>query len=72
MHLSTTPSTPPNEDESSKDPMAHMSESEKDEIRRDVREQSQRAYSIGYSIIGGGMAAVLMLVLYSQSRRKSS
>ncbi|KAJ3111072.1 hypothetical protein HDU96_006011 [Phlyctochytrium bullatum] len=51
-----------------KDPMAHLSEAEKEQIRRDVREQSARAYSIGYGIIGGGAAAALLLVLFSTTR----
>ncbi|KAJ3213516.1 hypothetical protein HDU67_002802 [Dinochytrium kinnereticum] len=41
-----------------KDPMAHMTEAEKEEVRRDVREGSQRAFSVGYGIVGGAMAAV--------------
>ncbi|KAI8818339.1 uncharacterized protein EV422DRAFT_180809 [Fimicolochytrium jonesii] len=41
-----------------KDPMANMSEEEKDEIRRDVRRESARAFSVGYAILGGGVLAV--------------
>jgi hypothetical protein len=39
--------------------MAHMTEEEKNEIRRDIRKEGQRAFQIAYGIIGGGMMAVV-------------
>ncbi|KAJ3099001.1 hypothetical protein HDU97_003528 [Phlyctochytrium planicorne] len=53
-----------------KDPMAHMSEEEKNKIRKDVMEQGRRAYSIGYGIIGGGAAATLLIILYANQKKR--
>ncbi|KAJ3164900.1 hypothetical protein HDU88_004880 [Geranomyces variabilis] len=53
-----------------RDPMKNMSEAEKDEIRRTIRTESQRAFSVGYGIIGGGMLAVGIAVFFSMNNKK--
>ncbi|KAJ3151206.1 hypothetical protein HDU86_006197 [Geranomyces michiganensis] len=53
-----------------RDPMKNMSEAEKDEIRRTIRTESQRAFSVGYGIIGGGMLAVGIAVFFSLNNKK--
>ncbi|KAJ3072663.1 hypothetical protein HDU98_003186 [Podochytrium sp. JEL0797] len=45
-----------------KDPMAGFTEQEVKDIKRDIDEQGKRAYSIGYGIMGGGMAVVFAVV----------
>ncbi|KAH6562388.1 hypothetical protein BASA83_006866 [Batrachochytrium salamandrivorans] len=47
-----------------KDPMAEMTEDQKNQIRKEIREQGYRVYSIGYAIIGGSMALVLACVWF--------
>ncbi|KAJ3194152.1 hypothetical protein HK101_003399 [Irineochytrium annulatum] len=46
-----------------KDPMAHMTEAEKEEIRQDIRKQSQRIYSVGSGVLGIGVLAVIIAVI---------
>ncbi|KAJ3003178.1 hypothetical protein HKX48_001920 [Thoreauomyces humboldtii] len=53
-----------------RDPMANMSEAEKDDIRKTIRTESQRAFSVGYGIIGGGMLAVGVAMWYNLSWKK--
>ncbi|KAI8924528.1 hypothetical protein BC831DRAFT_465211 [Entophlyctis helioformis] len=45
-----------------KDPMAGMTEEQKNAIRRELREQGRRVHSIAYSIIGGSLGIVLLTV----------
>ncbi|KAJ3227545.1 hypothetical protein HDU81_006690 [Chytriomyces hyalinus] len=52
-----------------KDPMANFSESEVKQIKREIEEQGRRAYTFGYAIIGGGMAAVIGFVGYKQLQK---
>lgn len=42
-----------------KDPMAGMTEEEKEEAKKEIRDGSRRAFNIGYSIIGGMAAGVV-------------
>ncbi|KAJ3185112.1 hypothetical protein HDU87_002678 [Geranomyces variabilis] len=67
--------TPPKDDDPwlyspDRDPMKNMSEAEKDEIRKTIRTESQRAFSVGYGIIGGGMLAVGIAVFFSLNNKK--
>ncbi|TPX61443.1 hypothetical protein PhCBS80983_g01082 [Powellomyces hirtus] len=68
--MATTPKGDPNSSDPAenpylyskeRDPMAGMSEEEKEAIRKNIRSESQRAFSISYGIIGGGMLAVVSL-----------
>jgi hypothetical protein len=49
-----------------KDPMAGMTPEEIATHRRELNEMGARFYSIGYSIIGGSMGLVLLVVCYNQ------
>jgi hypothetical protein len=42
-----------------KDPMAGMTEEEKEQHRREIRILSRKTFSIAYGIIGGAMAFVV-------------
>ncbi|KAJ3318018.1 hypothetical protein HDU76_000954 [Blyttiomyces sp. JEL0837] len=42
-----------------RDPMAGLSEEEKETIKKEIGAEGRRAYSIGYGIIGGGMMVVI-------------
>ncbi|RKO96235.1 hypothetical protein CXG81DRAFT_18250 [Caulochytrium protostelioides] len=52
--LSTSQSRAAAGGDSFKDPMSHMTETQKDAIRAEFREESQRAFSIAYAFIAGG------------------
>ncbi len=43
-----------------KDPMAHMTEAQKQQIRKDIQRNTRRAASYGYGFIG--VAGLLMMV----------
>ncbi|TPX49521.1 hypothetical protein SeLEV6574_g01434 [Synchytrium endobioticum] len=47
-----------------KDPMVGLSEAEKDQVRQDIRKQSQRMFAYAYGIIGGGMAIAGAFITY--------
>lgn len=42
-----------------KDPMAHMTEAEKEQHRREIRVLSRKTFQIAYGIIGGAMGLVV-------------
>ncbi|KAJ3049576.1 hypothetical protein HK097_009446 [Rhizophlyctis rosea] len=69
----TPPPAKPNNDylyNPEKDPMRNMTEAEKDEIRRDVRRESQRAFSYGYGILGGGIGLALVIIGYNWTSKR--
>ncbi|KAK5670410.1 hypothetical protein QVD99_003097 [Batrachochytrium dendrobatidis] len=47
-----------------KDCMAGMTEEQKMEIKKEIRDQSRRTYSIGSAIIGGSFGLVLACMWY--------
>ncbi|KNC98822.1 uncharacterized protein SPPG_05799 [Spizellomyces punctatus DAOM BR117] len=74
---STTPPIPPDQEKplvdetwvysKERDPMANMSEEEKEAIRKHIRQESARMFSISYGIIGGGMLIAGLAVWYNLS-----
>ena len=42
-----------------KDPMADMTEEEKEQHRKEIRALTQKTFSIAYGIIGGAMAGIV-------------